>query len=90
MEITPLRLEQILITAAELGAKQVIDSLGLEKKQVTRNEAYRLYGRKRVDLWFSEDLVKRTRQGRRTYYNKLDLEKQSSINRLMERCFGEE
>ncbi len=90
MEITMNRLQQMLTTAAEMGAKEIVDRLGLEKKQVTRNEAYRLYGRKRVDMWIREDLVNRTVQGRRIYYNKAQLEKQASIHRLVDRCYEPE
>ena len=90
MEITPRRLEQMLITAAELGAQQVIERLNLDKKQISLAEAYRIYGRKRVDYWKREGLVEYAKQGTRIFLNKSQLEKQSSINRLMERCFGGE
>jgi hypothetical protein len=90
MEITIKKLQLMLNTAAEMGARQVIDRLGLEKKQVTRNEAYKLYGRTRVDRWYNEGLVERTADGRQTYYNKSQLEKQASIHRLVERCYEED
>lgn len=90
MEITPNKLEQMLITAAELGARQVIDKLGLDEKQIQLAKAYRVYGRRRVDLWMKEGDVDYVKQGHRIYLSKVQLEKQASINRLIERCFGDE
>ncbi len=87
MEITPHRLKQIIITSSEIGARYVIDTLGLDKKQISLAEAYRVYGRKRVDYWKREGLVDYAKQGKRIFINKSDCEKQASINRLMDQCF---
>lgn len=87
MKITMNTLQQMLNTAAEMGAKQVIDRLGLEKKQITLAEAYRAYSRKRVDLWIHEGIVKRVKQGNRIFLDKAQLEKQASIHRFVERCY---
>jgi len=90
MEITINRLQQMLNTAAKMGAKQIVDRLGLEKKQISRNQAYKVYGRKRVDRWYNEGLVERIADGRQTYYNKAQLEKQASIHRLVDLCYEPE
>jgi hypothetical protein len=48
----------MLEKAAEAGANKVLERLGLNKPTLKKAEAYRLYGRKTVDRWLKENLVK--------------------------------
>ncbi|MGV8096005.1 MAG: hypothetical protein AB2L24_29485 [Mangrovibacterium sp.] len=91
MKITMHTLQQMLNTAAEMGTKQIIDRLGLEKRQISTREAYKIYDRTRVDMWKKEGLVDYVKQGtRRIFFDKSQLEKQASIHRLVERCYGKD
>jgi len=56
-------MEKILQGAAELGALQALISIGHIKPYLKKSEAYRLYGRKQVDKWTNEGLVKIRKDG---------------------------
>ncbi len=59
----PFFMEKILQGAAELGALQALISIGHIKPYLKKSEAFRLYGRKRVEKWTSEGLVKIRKDG---------------------------
>jgi hypothetical protein len=44
--------------AVETGAEKALGSSGVFKDQLTKAEAYRLYGRLNVDRWMREGLLK--------------------------------
>ena len=86
MEITASRLERMLATASELGARKVIQELNLDKKQILQAEAYRTYGRKRISQWRENGEITPSKQGGRIYYDKEKLEELSTVDRLMFSC----
>lgn len=88
-EISLFELQQMLTTAAELGARQAISSLNLDKKQISQAEAYKTYGRKRIDHWRKEDNLKPIKQGERIFYDKAKLEQLAIVNRLYYGNVGE-
>lgn len=59
----PFFMEKILQGAAELGALQALISIGHIKPYLKKSEAFRLYGRKQVEKWASEGLVKIRKDG---------------------------
>lgn len=81
-EISSFELQQMLTTAAELGARKVISSLNLDKKQIRQFEANEIYGEKRIAEWRKNGDIKPIKQGRCIYYDKAKLEQLSTINRL--------
>lgn len=50
-------LVHLLKNAAELGASKALTESGQLQDQLTKAEAYRLYGRGNVDRWISEGLI---------------------------------
>lgn len=56
-------MEKILQGAAELGALQALISIGHIKPYLKKSEAFRLYGRKQVEKWTGEGLVKIRKDG---------------------------
>jgi len=59
----PFFMEKILQGAAELGALQALISIGHIKPYLKKSEAFRLYGRKRVEKWTAEGLIKIRKDG---------------------------
>ena len=59
----PFFMEKILQGAAELGALQALISIGHIKPYLKKSEAFRLYGRKRVEKWIAEGLIKIRKDG---------------------------
>ncbi|MGQ8336880.1 hypothetical protein ACUNWD_10040 [Sunxiuqinia sp. A32] len=71
-----------------MGARQVIDELGLSPKHFTQNQAERRYGKKNIAMWRSDKDIIPVKIGNRIYYDKLRLDQLSSINKLIERHGG--
>ena len=59
----PFFMEKILLGAAELGALQALIHTGQVKPYLKKSEAFRLYGRKRVEKWTAEGLIKIRKDG---------------------------
>lgn len=53
-------LVHLLKNAAEQGASNALTESGQLQEQLTKAEAYRLYGRGNVDRWISEGLISPT------------------------------
>ena len=52
------QLKQLLETAAELGAGSALRRAGLDKPQISKADACRMYGRKKVDKWIkNKDII---------------------------------
>lgn len=56
--ITQSVLENMLIKAAELGAKKALESAGLTKPFISLRQAHKLYGRGVVDGWIKSGALK--------------------------------
>lgn len=78
-------LRQLLVTAAELGAKTALREAGLNKSQISKAEAYRRYSRKRVDMWIKNNDVVPIKKGTSTLLNVRDLDSISQIQQLTEK-----
>ncbi len=82
--ITMERLEllSILQEAVSLGAqKGLIESAKL-KPYLTKSEAYKLYGRRHVERWLKEGLIKQIKDGDSNYsvrINRLQIESVASV-----------
>lgn len=61
--ISETLLRNLLMDAAELGAKKALVQTGLLKPFLSKSEAYKLHGRKIVDRWIGEGLVKLIKDG---------------------------
>lgn len=67
-----LELVSLLSEAVALGGKKVlVDSLQL-KPYVTKSEAYKAYGRRNVDRWLKEGLIKQIKDGDSNYSIRID------------------
>lgn len=56
MSLTHLR--ALLVESAEAGAMKALTEVGLLKPYLSKQEAYKLYGRSDVDRWIKEGLIK--------------------------------
>lgn len=82
MEITADKLEGIIQATAELTVKRVLRDLGLTKKNITQNQAEKIYGRKNISIWRSSKDIKPVKIANRIYYNRDRLDELSTINKL--------
>lgn len=65
MQVTLERhdLKMLLADAMEIGAKRALVETGNLKPYLSKNEAYRFYGRGIVDRWIREGLIKQIKDG---------------------------
>lgn len=54
-------LATMLMYAAEAGGTAALAKAGLQRSTICKQEAYRLYGRKKVERWISEGLIKKNK-----------------------------
>lgn len=59
----PFFMEKILQVAAELGALHALIETGQLKPYLKKSEAFRLYGRNRVEHWIGENAIKPHKDG---------------------------
>ncbi len=76
------QLQQMLNTAAELGASNVLVELGLNKTKITKAEAYRRYTRRLIDKWVRECKVTPVKIEGTTLLDVKELELVSKVNDL--------
>jgi hypothetical protein len=70
--ITKRELTRLLITAAELGALEVLRKHNLISQYISKQEAYRRYKRGTVDRWISEGLIALVKDGPATSKWRID------------------
>lgn len=56
-QLHEFQLRQMLNSAAELGAKNALRDMGVDKTQISKAEAYRRYSRRRIDRWVKEGKI---------------------------------
>jgi hypothetical protein len=61
--ISTHHLSLLIEQAAEMGAKHALTQTGHLKPYLKKSEAFRLYGRKEVELWIAVGLVKPRKDG---------------------------
>ena len=67
-----LELVSLLSEAVAIGGKKMlIDSLKL-KPYISKSEAYKAYGRRKVDRWLKEGLIKQIKDGDSNYSIRID------------------
>lgn len=78
MQVTLERfdLKMLLADAMEIGMKKAMVETGVLKPYMSKNEAYRVYGRGIVDRWLREDLIKPIKDGAcaKARLSRMDLE----------------
>lgn len=68
------QLRQMLSTAAEMGAKNALREMGVDKTQISKAEAYRRYSRRRIDRWVREGKIIPIKSKGSVLFNSGDLE----------------
>jgi hypothetical protein len=63
IQISTYHLSLLLEQAAEMGAQMALTHMGKLKPYLKKSEAFRLYGRKNVEQWIGEGLVKPRKDG---------------------------
>ena len=56
-QLHEFQLRQMLSSAANLGAKNALREMGVDKTQISKAEAYRRYSRRRIDRWVREGKI---------------------------------
>jgi len=64
----------MLCTAAEIGAKNALRVMGIDKTQISKAEAYRRYSRRRVDRWVREGKIIPVKSSKSVLFNTSDLD----------------
>jgi len=84
LEFQEFQLRQMLTTAAEMGAKNALREMGVDKTQISKAEAYRRYSRRRIDRWMKEGKIKPVKSNGSILLNVSELE---SISQTVELYF---
>lgn len=85
IELHEFQLRDLLSTAAELGAKEALRKVGMDKKQISKAEAYRIYDRWRVDRWIREGKIIPVKQKGKIFLKVADLDALSETNDLFQK-----
>lgn len=80
--MSPFEFRQLLLTVSKQAAREALREAGLNKKQITRAEAYRRYERWRIDRWIREHKITPVKQGANIYLNVAELEALTETNEL--------
>lgn len=88
IQLQKYQLEEMLTSAAKLGASMVVISLGIDKTAISKNEAYNRYSRRLVDTWIKTGKVKAVKQNNRILLSVAELESVSVVNDLFEKHAG--
>ena len=67
-----LELKNLLSEAIFLGIQEYQSQFGNMPKYLSKNQAYQKYGRKIVDRWIKEGLIKELKDGDKQYKIRLD------------------
>lgn len=59
-------IRRIMADSMELGVKKTLVELGLLTPYLTKQQAYKMYGRALVDRWIKEKLVTKVKDGTNT------------------------
>ena len=73
-EIHEFQLRQMLTTAAEMGAKNALREMGVDKTQISKAESYRRYSRRRIDRWVREGKIMPVKSNGSILFNVCELE----------------
>ena len=76
------QLQHMMNTAAEIAVKKVLSEAGLQKKEITKAEAYRRYSRRSVDGWILSGQLKPVIRGSKTMLVIVELELLAKTNQL--------
>jgi len=66
IELAPYQLKAIIEDATETATIRTLCAVGLLKPDMTKAEAYRIYGRAQVDRWITEGLIEPVQDGVKT------------------------
>ena len=74
VQLHEFQLRQMLSTAAELGAKNALRDMGVDKTQISKAEAYRRFSRRRIDRWVREGKIIPIKSKGSVLFNSAELE----------------
>ncbi|NQU55164.1 MAG: hypothetical protein HQ522_21815 [Bacteroidetes bacterium] len=75
----------MLSSAANLGAKNALREMGVDKTQISKAEAYRRYSRRRIDRWIKEGKIIPIKSKSSVMFNSGELE---TISQTVELYFN--
>jgi len=84
-QIHEFQLRQMLSSAANLGAKNALREMGVDKTQISKAEAYRRYSRRRIDRWIKEGKIIPIKSKSSVMFNSGELE---TISQTVELYFN--
>ena len=82
VQLHEFQLRQMLSTAAEMGAKNALRDMGVDKTQISKAEAYRRYSRRRIDRWVREGKIIPIKSKGSVLFNSAELEAISQTTEL--------
>lgn len=82
--LTRHQLGQLLRDAAEMGAKLALAKTGKIKPYLNKSEAFRLYGRKNVELWINQGLITSRKDGNHSATWRIDRMEAEAIHKSID------
>ncbi len=82
LELQEFQLQQMLSAAAEMGAKNALRDIGVDKSQISKAEAYRRFSRRRIDRWVLERKIMPIKSKSSVLFNLSELESISKTTEL--------
>jgi hypothetical protein len=74
VQLYEFQLRQMLSSAANLGAKNALREMGVDKMQISKAEANRRYSRRRIDRWVKEKKIIPIKSKGSVMFNSAELE----------------
>lgn len=72
IQLERLELKNLISEAVAIGVKKALTDPSLNKKYLSKNQAYQKYGRRLVDRWIKEKLIKEIKDGDKSHKIRLD------------------
>ena len=72
IQLERLELKNLISEAVAIGVRKALTDTTPNKKYLSKNQAYQKYGRRLIDRWIKESLIKEIKDGDRSHKIRLD------------------
>ena len=72
MEVEDLKLKRLFISAVKIGFEKGLSTQGVLKPYLSKSQAYKMYGRAKVDGWITKGLLKEMKDGENSSTVRID------------------
>lgn len=85
IEITNVELTRLMSEASEIGAQKALVAVGALSPNISKQEAYKLYGRTDVDRWIKEGHLVANKDGNHSAKCRIDRVKIAELSKKSNR-----